>query len=303
MADEYRKYLEPKTLAKISGLDVKARLIVEGFMAGLHRSPYQGFSVEFAQHREYVWGDDLRHLDWKVHGRTDKFYLKQYEEETNLVLYLVVDTSESMNYKSGALSKLDYACCIAASLAYLTLHQRDAVSLALYDKEPYQFLKPNTNPIHLRSLCQLLETSRHNEKTSMGTTLHELADRFPRRGIVLVLSDCFDKVDDILSGLKHLRYKRHEIIMMNVLDPYELEFPFKDATLFEGLEAYPELLVEPRSLKERYLEEVGNFQTALKKGCRNLDADYVLMNTGQPLDVALSAYLATRAVRASIKAR
>ena len=303
MAEEFRKYLDPRTLAKISGLDVKARLIVEGFMAGLHRSPYQGFSVEFAQHREYVWGDDLRHLDWKVHARTDKYYLKQYEEETNLILYLVVDTSESMTYGSDSVSKLDYACYIAASLAYLTLHQRDAVSLSLFDREPYQVLKANTNPAHLRSVCQLLETARNKEKTQMGLTLHELADRFPRRGIVLLLSDCFDRLDEILSGLKHLRYKRHEIILMNILDPHELEFPFKDATLFEGLEQYPELLVEPRSLKQRYLQEVADFQSRLKKGCRGLMADYVLMNTGQPLDVALSAYLATRAVRAGVKTR
>jgi len=298
VAQEYRKYLDPKTLAKIRGLEVKARLVVEGYMAGQHRSPYQGFSVEFAQHREYAWGDDLRHLDWKVHGRTDKYYLKQYQEETNLVLYIVVDTSESMTYASNkAVSKLDYACYIAASLAYLTLHQRDAVALALFDREPYQFLKPHTNPAHLRNICHLLETARHQEKTQMGLTLHELADRFPRRGIVLILSDCFDRPDEIIGGLKHLRYKRHEIILMNVLDPYELEFPFKDPTLFEGLEEYPELLVEPRALRQRYLEEVAGFQTSLKKGCRNLMADYVLMNTEEPLDVALSAYLATRGVR------
>ena len=298
MAEQYQRYLDPKTLAKIKGLEVKARLIVEGFMAGQHRSPYQGFSVEFAQHREYAWGDDLKHLDWKVHARTDKYYLKQYIEETNLVLYLVVDTSESMTYRSNGVSKLDYACYIAASLAYLTLQQRDAVAMALFDREPYQYLKPNTNPAQLRNVCRLLEEARNKEKTQMGLTLHELADRFPRRGIVLVLSDCFDRPDEVVSGLKHLRYKRHDIILMNVLDPYELEFPFKDATLFEGLEEYPELLVEPRGLRQRYLEEVAAFQTTLKKGCRNLTADYVLMNTGQPLDVALSAYLATRNVRA-----
>lgn len=298
MAEEYRKYLDPRTLAKIKGLEVKARLIVEGFMAGQHKSPYQGFSVEFAQHREYAWGDDLRHLDWKVHGRTDKYYLKQYEEETNLVLYLVVDTSESMTYASeDEVSKLDYACYIAASLAHLTLQQRDAVALALFDREPYQFLKPNTNPAQLRTFCRLLEEARNKEKTQMGLTLHELADRFPRRGIVLLLSDCFDRPDEIISGLKHLRYKRHDLILMNVMDPYELEFPFRDATLFEGLEEYPELLVEPRGLRQRYLEEVATFQSTLKRGCRNLMADFVLMNTGQPLDVALSAYLATRNVR------
>lgn len=298
MAEEYRKYLDPKTLSKIRGLEVRARLIVEGFMAGQHKSPYQGFSVEFAQHREYAWGDDLRHLDWKVLARTDKHYLKQYEEETNLVLYVVVDTSESMTYGSvDGVSKLDYACFIAASLCHLTLQQRDAVSLALFDRELYQYLKPNTNPAHLRNICHLLETSRNKEKTQMGLTLHELADRFPRRGIVLILSDCFDRVDEIVSGLKHLKYKRHDMILMNVLDPYELEFPFKDATLFDGLEEYPELLVEPRGLRQRYLEEVSRFQATLKRGCRGLMADYVLMNTAQPLDVALSAYLATRNVR------
>lgn len=297
MAEESQKYLDPKTLAKIRGLEVKARLIVEGFMAGQHRSPYQGFSVEFAQHREYTWGDDLRHLDWKVLARTDKYYLKQYEEETNLVLYIVVDTSESMTYASAdGVSKLDYACYIAASLAHLTLQQRDGVALALFDREPYQYLKPNTNPAQLRNICHLLETSRNKEKTQVGLTLHELADRFPRRGIVLLLSDCFDRPSEIVSGLKHLKYKRHDLILMNVMDPYELEFPFKDATLFDGLEEYPELLVEPHGLRQRYLEEVANFQDTLKKGCRGLMSDYVLMNTGQPLDVALSAYLATRSV-------
>ena len=289
-------YLNPKTLARLEGLQLRARLIVEGYVSGVHRSPFHGFSIEFAEHREYAPGDDLRYLDWKVFGRTDKYYLKQYEEETNLVCYLLLDTSESMQYQSdaAALSKLQYAQCAAASLAYLILHQQDSVGLATFDRELRALVRPGSNPSHLKQLVHVMEESVAERKTSIGPIFHELAERFKKRGIVIVLSDLFDDVDSMLAGLKHLRHRRHEVILMHVLDPAELDFPFRQTTMFKGLEQFPEVLVDPRALRKAYLEEFHGYVRRLKKGCRMHQIDYVPMRTDQSLEVALSSYLASR---------
>lgn len=293
--EDYRKYLDPATLAKISALDLRARMVVEGFISGMHRSPYKGFSVEFAEHREYVQGDDIRHIDWKVFGRSDKYYLKQYEEETNLQLMLVVDTSESMTYRgAAAMSKFDYALSAAAALSYLTLQQQDAVGLALFDTSLYQYMKPSNHPTHWKTLIHEMAGKTGPKKTSIRSVLDDLAERMGRRGLVTVFSDMFDDVDEILAGFKHMRYRRHEVIVFQVLDPHELDFPFKQTTMFEGLEQYPEILTEPRALRQRYLEEVERFTSRLKKGCRDMGVDYHLLNTGDRLDVTLSTFLAAR---------
>ncbi len=303
--DDPQRYLDPAILATVRGLELQARLLVEGFLSGMHKSPYHGFSVEFAEHREYVPGDDLKHLDWKVYSRTGRFFLKQYEEETNLGCWLLVDASESMRYGSGPadasgrplVSKYDYACMAAASLAYLILHQQDSAGLATYDNQVRQFLKPSSQPSHLKQIVNLLNRGPGRERTHLAPIFHDLAERVARRGIVMVFSDLFDDPAELLNGLKHLRHKRHEVVVFHVLDRAELEFPFQEATLFRGLEQTSELLTDPRSLRESYLEQVGAFVEELRRGCRGQNIDYVQLRTDKPLGVALSAYLAHRLAR------
>lgn len=288
--------LDPQVLAELQGLELRARLIVEGYVSGVHRSPYHGFSIEFAEHREYVPGDDLRHVDWKVFGKTDKVYLKQYEEETNLVCYLLLDASESMSYRSpqAPLSKLAYAQTAAAALAYLILRQQDSVGLATFDDEVRALVRASGAPSHIQQLTHVLERAHGQRKTSVGPIFHDLAERFRKRGIVIVFSDLFDDVERIVAGLKHFRHRRHEVILFHVLDPAELDFPFRRSTLFRGLEGAPDLHVEPNSLRRAYLEELRRFLTRIKKACRDLRVDYVESRTDQPLDLALSAYLTSR---------
>lgn len=294
--ENYRKYLDPRTLAKLQGLELRARSIVEGYVTGAHRSPYHGFSVEFAEHREYVPGDDLRYVDWKAFGKTDRIYLKQYEEETNLVAYLLLDISESMTYQSidAPLSKLDYARCVAASLAYLVLQQQDGVGLTTFDAEVKSLIKPSGHPTHLKQMLHAMEAEPTQKKTTLGPIFHDLAERFKKRGVVVVLSDLFDDPATLLAGLKHFKHRRHEVILFHILDPAELDFPFRNFTLFKGLEGLPELLVDPQSLRKAYLAEVESFTKELRKGCHAQHVDYVPLRTDKPLDLALSTYLAAR---------
>jgi uncharacterized protein (DUF58 family) len=240
--DDPHKYLDPLVLAKVRSLELQARLVVEGYLSGMHKSPYHGFSVEFAQHREYVPGDDIKHIDWKVYGRTNRFYLKQYEEETNLVLWVLLDVSESMRYGSGEVSKYDYACMTAAAMAYLTLGQQDSVGFVTFDSQVRTFLKPSSQPSHLKEIVAQMNRGCGREKTSLAPIFHDLAERINRRSTVVLISDLFDAPERILAGLKHLRYKRHEVVALHVMDPAEMDFPFQEATLFRGLEQYPDLL-------------------------------------------------------------
>jgi len=323
MQQDPRRYLDPKFLARISRLEVKARLIVEGFISGLHKSPYHGFSVEFAEHREYVPGDDIRHIDWKVFGRSDRFYIKQYEEETNLKAYILLDVSQSMAYpyasnplsnaaaaKAGTgstgglvakaaatarVSKFEYGTYVAAGLAYLLLRQQDAVGLALFDDRVRSFVNPSSNPSHLQALLGEIEGSSLREKTNVGSIFHEFADRIKRKGLILIVSDLFDDAEHLKRGLKHLRYKNHEVIVFHILDEDELTFPFRRMTLFEGLEGLPELLANPQVLREAYLAELNTYLAEVRKVCRDTHIDYVRLDTSDHLDVALTAYLAKRA--------
>ena len=294
----------------MKGLRLRAERIVEGFVSGLHRSPYQGFSNEFAEHREYVPGDDLRYVDWRAFGKTDKVYLKQYEEETNLIGYLVLDISESMLYQSGqraagsgrknggaAMSKLEYAQTAAAALAYLILHQQDAVGLATFDDRVRTLMRPSGSPSQLNPILAEIGKQGDKQKTAAGPIFHELAERLGRRGVVVILSDLLDDPDAMLAGLKHFRHRRHDVIVMHVLDPAELDFPFEQPTLFKGLERMGELLVDPARLRKAYRQEFDTYQKRLASGCRAQGADYVLMRTDHPLDAALTAYLHHRQAR------
>ena len=294
--ESYQKFLDPRTLASLHGLELRARTIVDGYVAGVHRSPYHGFSIEFAEHREYVSGDDLRYVDWKVFGKTDKFYLKQYEEETNLVSYLLLDTSESMRYRSdaAALSKLEYAQCAAAALAFLVLQQQDSIGLATFDRELRALVRASSSPSHLKQLLHVMQETVPERKTATGPIFHDLAERFKKRGVVIVFSDLFDDVASMLAGLKHFRHRRHEVIVFHVLDPAELDFPFKQMTMFQGLEGFADVLADPRALRQAYLQEFQAFTKAVRQGCRAQRIDYVEMRTDQPLDLVLNTYLARR---------
>jgi uncharacterized protein (DUF58 family) len=296
--ENYQKYLDPQTLASLEGLDLQARMVVEGYVAGMHPSPYHGFSVEFAEHRQYVPGDDIRHVDWKVWSKTDKLYLKQYDEETNLLMYLLLDTSESMAYASGNnVSKLQYAQFIVAALAYMILQQQDSVGLVVYDDAVRRYLKPAGQPSQLKELFHLLDVTPAREKSDLGLVFNDLAERFKKRGIVVVFSDLFDDVARIMTGLKHFRHRRHEVIIFHILDPAELEFPFRDTTLFKGMEGMPDILTDPHALKRAYQSELQSFLRELEKGCRMVDIDYVPLRTDQSLDIPLTSYLASRSAR------
>jgi uncharacterized protein (DUF58 family) len=307
MADsvaDYRKYLDPRTLARISSLDLRARLIVEGLMTGMHRSPYQGISVEFAQHRPYVAGDDIRHVDWKVFGRSDKIYLKQYLEETNLHLICIVDASESMGYgtvrsEGAEWTKYDHATAIAASLSYMAIQQQDSVGLAIFDQALSRYFKPSNSPGQWKIVVNELQQVPRWNKTSTGKILDQIAEKLSHRSLIVILSDFFDDLESIRAGLRHLRYKKHEVMAFQILDPAEIEFPFEDVTLFKGLEEMGELLTEPRSLREGYIEQLSIFTEDLKKTCRGMHIDFQRFSSGDALDVSLSQFLATRA--ASIK--
>jgi uncharacterized protein (DUF58 family) len=303
-AIDYRKYLDPRTLARVSSLDLRARLIVEGLMTGMHRSPYQGISVEFAQHRPYVQGDDIRHVDWKVFAKTEKVYLKQYLEETNLHLICIVDASESMAYGTVGdaekpWTKYDHATAIAASLSYMAIQQQDSVGLAIFDNELKRYHKPSNSPTQWKMITRELTLEPRLRKTNTGRILDQLAEKLTHRSLIVILSDFFDDLESIKKGLRHLRYKKHETMVFQILDPMEVEFPFEDVTLFKGLEELGELLTEPRSLREGYLEQLQLATEGLKKLCRGMHIDFVRMNSGEPLDVSLSGFLATRS--ASIK--
>lgn len=293
------QYLDPKVLARLRGLSLRARMIVEGYVSGLHRSPYQGFSIEFAEHREYAPGDDLRYVDWKVFGRTDRVYVKQFEEETDQICHLLLDTSQSMRYQSAdaPMSKLEYAQSAAAALAYLILHQQDNAGLVTFDREVRALVRPSSNPSHLKQLLHVMQESAAERKTESGPIFHDLAERFKKRSLVVIFSDLFDDVDSMMAGLKHFRHRRHDVILFHVLDPAELDFPFRRITLFRGLEQLPAVAVDPRALRKAYLREFDAYVRRLKKGCRMHRIDYVQMRTDRSLELALSSYLSSRMTR------
>ena len=299
MPDGVKSPIDPKIINRVAKLDLRARLVVEGYVSGVHKSPFKGFSVEFAEHREYAPGDDLRYLDWKVFGKTDRYYIKQYEEETNLVCHLVLDTSESMNFGTEGVLKSDYARTIAAALAYLIVGQHDAAGLTTFDEKVRKVLPPGSHGGHLRRIFEILEKSEPGGKTSIGSVLTQVSDQLRKRGLVIVISDLVGDVEDVLRGLRRLRGHKHDVIVFHVLDPAESEFPFDQMTLFEGLESFPSLLADPKSLRKTYLDHLAAFRHRLRTGCLAERIDVVEMNTRTPLDVALTTYLAHRTARRS----
>jgi uncharacterized protein (DUF58 family) len=286
--------LDPTAISRAESLGLNARFIVEGYMAGEHKSPYRGFAIEFAQHREYTHGDDPRHLDWKVLGRTDRYYIKQYEQETNYVANVLLDGSESMKYGSGKLTKLHYGKMLAACLAYLILHQRDATALGLFDTTMRDYTPRSDNLATIHNLMAKLAAFEAKEQTSIATVLHDMARQLPRKGIVILISDFFDDETAVLDGIQHLRFGGNEVIVFHVMDPWELDFPFTGQVEFDGLESIPKILTRPAEIRKSYLREVESFRQRLRDGCERNNCHYTLINTAQSLHDVLSAYLAFR---------
>ena len=297
--NERAEYFQPEVLSTISRLELRARTVVEGFVNGMHKSPYRGLSVEFANHRPYVPGDDIRHIDWRVYARADRFFIKEYEEETNMRVHLLLDCSGSMAYPEhpddSRMTKWDYAATLAVSLAHLLLHQQDAVGLMLFDSDVRVQTPVSTNRASLAALTSAIESAEPKDRTDVKTLFDRVAAKVPRRGLVVVLSDLLTNVDDVVEGLRRLRYDGHDVLVFHVLDEDELKFPFADRTLFEGMET-PELevLSDPQSLRSSYLEALHVFVDRLRSACINHRIDYALTSTADPVDVALVTLLATR---------
>ena len=287
MAEPNKNVVDPGIISRVHQIDLRARMVVEGYVSGLHKSPYKGFSVEFAEHREYVAGDDLRYLDWKVFGKTDRHYIKQYEEETNLVCHLIVDISESMNFGTVEWTKQQYALTVAAALGYLVVRQHDAVGMVLFDDDVRTTLRPGGHRGQLQRLFSILEEAKTGGETAVGKVLARVAERVRRRGLVVLISDLVGDVDDVLAGLRRIRSRGHDVVVFHVLDPAELTFPFERMTMFEGLEQHPDLLADPKSLRAGYLAAVEEFRSKLRTGCLAERIDLVDMDTNTPLDVAL----------------
>ena len=292
---DYRRYLKPDVVAKLANMELVARLVVEGFITGLHKSPYHGFSVEFAEHRQYMPGDEIRHIDWKIYGKTDRYYIKQFEEETNLKAYLVLDASKSMAYTSGGrMSKLEYAAFISAALAQLMVQQRDAVGLTIYDERIRTYMPPHATKSYLQEILRQLQLTEAGNKTGTANSLHTIAERIKRRGLVIILSDLFDKPSEIMTALRHFRHKKNEVIVMQILDPMERSFAFGRDAIFKDLETSEELMTQPWHIQKAYQEEMQKFLETYKKECRENNIDYVLLDTATPFDVALFEYLHKR---------
>jgi uncharacterized protein (DUF58 family) len=289
-----RQFLDPAVVARLGTLELKARTIVEGFLSGLHRSPFKGFSVEFAEYRQYMPGDDLSTIDWKVYARSDRHYVKKFEEETNLDCHVMLDVSGSMSYGSR-ISKFEYAQCLAASLGYLMNRQRDAIGLTAFDEQIVTMLPASARPGHLRALLVTLDRLRLGQKTNVSKPLHQLADSLTKRGMVVLISDLLDDPERVIRGLKHFQYRGTDVIVFQVLDPDETAFPFERATRFEDLETADEVMAVPVVVREHYLKTIGGLIERYRRELGAAGIDYHLLSTSEPLELALMAYLSMRA--------
>lgn len=289
-----KKFLHPETLQRITRLQLRARHVVEGFLSGMHRSPYFGQSVEFRSHREYAHGDDLRHVDWKVWAKQDRYYVKQFEEDTNMRCTLLVDVSASMQYGNGPMTKYDYACTVASSLAYLLLRQQDAVGCASFDEGIRKIVPLRSKRNHLNDIVETMAADEPADKTDMGKVLSRVAENYPARGMMVLISDLFTDTEQLVKGLRLLRQQGHDVMVFHVMDDEELDFPFSGPTRFEGLESLDSLNCNPRALRDGYLEAMDRFLSETRRRCAQNAVDYRLMRTSEPLDAALTAYLSNR---------
>jgi uncharacterized protein (DUF58 family) len=289
-----RQFLDPAVVARLGTLELKARAVVEGFISGLHRSPFKGFSVEFAEYRQYIPGDDLSTMDWKVYARSDRHFVKKFEEETNLQCHLLVDVSASMAYGSHGMSKFEYAACLAASLGYLMHRQRDAVGLTAFSDRIVDALPPSTRPGHLRNILVALDRLEVASRTDVAKPLHRIADAMTRRGMVILISDLLDDPDAVIRGLKHFQYRGCDVLVFHVLDSDELTFPFDRATRFEDLETGDEVMAVPGAVRDHYLKQMSALIDRYRRELGSAGIDYQLLDTSEPIEMALLAYLSTR---------
>jgi uncharacterized protein (DUF58 family) len=293
--DDALQYLDPATLTKVKGLDMVAKLVVEGFITGLHKSPYHGFSVEFAEHRQYMPGDPFKHVDWKLYGKSDRFFVKVYEQETNLRAYLLTDVSASMGYASpGHMTKFRYASYLAASLSYMMLMQQDAVGLLTFRDHIDKLIPARAVPGHLKVLLRELEHAEPSSTTAMAGALHEMAERINRRGLIVLLSDLMDEPDAVMDALKHFRHRQHEVVVFHILDPYEIEFPFTQEAGFVDVETGEELMTHPWEIADDYRRRVEEWSTRYRNLCLENRIEYERLSTATPFDVALLSYLEKR---------
>jgi len=293
--EDYRKYLIPDIVSKISNMELRARLVVEGFIAGLHKSPFHGFSVEFAEHRQYLPGDETRYIDWKIYGKTEKYFIKQFEEETNLKSYLLLDISKSMDYASEKnIKKIEYASYLASSLAYLLIKQRDAVGLITYDEDIKTYIPPHATKSYLKLILKELTLIKPEKKTYTLQSLDKIAEQIKRRSLIIIFSDFFDDPNKVISTLKHFRHNNHEIIVFHILDPLEVSFAFGKDAVFIDMESNEELTTQPFHIQKAYQNEMQKFINFYKKECLMNQIDYVLLETNTPFDIALFNYLRKR---------
>lgn len=289
-----KRFLHPEAIRRIGRLELRARHIVEGLLSGMHRSPYYGQSIEFLQHRQYTPGDDLRHVDWKAWAKQDRLYVKQFEEDTNMRCTLLVDVSASMQYGSGPLNKYEYAATVATSLAYLLLKQHDSVSCVAFDEQVRTRTPLRSTEAHLKAIVQALDASDPQNKTDAGAIFRDVAEMSPRRGMIAIVSDMLGDVDSMLRGMRMLRQRGHDVMVLHVMDTDELDFPFDGPTRFEGLELPDHLTCNPRALRAGYMEALERFLNNLRHGCAKDGIDYALIRTSDPLDAALVAFLTRR---------
>lgn len=289
-----KRFLHPEAIKRIARLDLRARHIVEGFLSGMHSSPYFGQSVEFLQHREYAIGDDLRHVDWKVWAKQDRFYVKQFEEETNLRATLLVDVSSSMQYGSGPLNKYEYACTAAVSLAYLLLRQQDAVGCVAFYEAVRTSVPMRTKRNHLYSVMQALAASGPRDKTGLFPILRQAVETYPRRGMMILISDLLAERPGLIKGLKLLRQRGHDVLVLHIMDDDELDFNFSGPTRFEGLESADQLTCNPRALRDGYLEALQAYLDEIRRACAQNACDYQLVRTSDPLDAVLAKFISNR---------
>jgi len=288
------QYLSSDIISKVSNLSLKARLLVEGLIVGMHKSPYHGFSVEFSEHRSYNKGDEIRNIDWKIWGKTDKYFVKEYEEETNLLSHIILDQSKSMTYASNNISKLEYSKILSASLAYLMLKQQDGVGLTLFDSKIRSLIEPKSKSNHIKSLFSIMEKTTPGSDTKIGDILHISAESIKKRGLVILISDFFDDVESIISGVKHYRYKGNEVIVFHVLDPKELNLSFDERTEFVDLETGESITTDPWHIQNDYNQKIKDFCKELESNCKKNKVDYTLLTTDTPVEVALFDYLLKR---------
>ena len=281
-------------VAMLNSISLKAKLVVEGYIIGQHRSPYHGFSVEFAEHRSYEPGDEVKHIDWKLYGKTNRLYVKRYEEETNLRAHLILDTSKSMSYTSNKVSKLEYGSYLLAALSYLMISQQDAAGVVLFDEKIRSFIPPKSTPSHLNTLLNALDVPEPGNDTKIEPVLHEMAERINKRGLVIIISDLLDEPENVLNGLKHFRHRKQEVILFHILDRNELEFEFNSRTKFVDMESGDEITTDPWQVRNDYKNIILDLQKYYKRNCRLNKIDYVPLFTDDNLDKGLNEYFNKR---------